>query len=159
MMHDSGRVDNLEAYSQKLLADGAELALMRFRRTQKLEELDRSRLSRLVSLFADALTADQAMSGARMAPSTDKSVSTLSMVTLALEKIPSASPGRATIQELKEITERVLSGAPPTGEYLTKLSAFLRQYNLCQEERIKRTRTGKASGGDLWPDLARTKSL
>lgn len=158
-MHDSAHIDNLDVYSQKMLADGAELSVVRFMRNNHLEALDRDRLRKLVSLFEDALAADKAISGAQMASSTDHSVSVLSMMTGTLARLTIADAVRSAIEYLKGIAEQVVEGSSPTDVELKKLMSFLRQYSLIQEERLKGTGSARGSNGGIWPDLPRTMSF
>lgn len=158
-MNNAVRFDNLDVYSQKLLADGAELALYRFKRTGHSEQLDSHRLLQLVNLFDQALEADRAILGAQMASSTDKSVSILGMVTEALTRVPLTDAVRTLIEQLKRITELAAKGTPLEEEDYRTLTSFLRYYSLCQEDRIRRLGSEMSAGGGLWPEPTRMMSL
>ena len=151
-MHDSARVDYLDVYSQKMLADGAELAVVRFMRTKRLESLDQDRLNKLLSLFNDALAADEAISGAQMAASTDHSVSVLSMMTETLARLTIADAVKSAIEYLRGVTEQVIQGSSPAEDDLKTLMSFLSQYGLFQEARLRRLGTSRGSPGGIWPD-------
>lgn len=159
MMADTARFDNLDVYSQKMLADGAGLTLARFKRTSHIEELDKNRLVQLINLFDDAIEADRAILGAQMASASDKSVSILSMVTEAMARLTLADAVRTVIQQLKSITEQVVDGIPLDENDHQKLTTFLRQYSLYQEDRLRRLRSEMGMGGDIWPESTRMTSL
>ena len=157
-MMDAARFDSLDVYSQTMLADGAELALVRSRRTGHPGQLDRYRLLQLLYLFEEALEANRAISD-QMASSTDKSVTILGMVTEALAGIPLTAAVKTTIEDLKRTTEQAVDGKPLEERDFQKLTSFLRHYSLYQEDRVRRLRLEGGMGGGLWPEPTHTMSL
>lgn len=158
-MNMPNQYDSMDVYTQKMLADGAELALARFKRKNQLEALDIDRLVQLVNLFNDALEADRAILGAQMASSTDKSVSVLSMVTEALTRLTPTDEIRSAVERMKEIAERAIAGTSLDEKDHELLSSFLRHYSIFQDDRLRRQRSEEGEVGGLWPESTLMTSL
>lgn len=160
MRNNEWRFEVMDVYNQKMLADRAQLALMRVKRQNTVSPKEKAVFIRLCNFLKAASDGDKAISSSQMMAPSDQSIQALQQILITLRGMFQETEAfRKRLNELVEAADILSEGHMPSSEAIQKLVDFLERYSAVQSEAIREPQVLGSGESVIWPLLRHRQSF